>query len=116
MVDCEKDCPGYPSEKCGDKAEGAFGYIALGKKPSGTRGGSKPTSTKEVSSTSSSILSSTSSSERPTSTQEPTVSTTPSTCKYSSRTSLIFSCLPSAHFFFFIFLSLSSFRFVSTFF
>lgn len=46
--DCDKDCPGYPSEKCGSKDGEKFGYIALGKKPSGTRGGDKPTPTKDT--------------------------------------------------------------------
>lgn len=43
---CQKDCPGYPSEKCGDKDEGLYIYIELAGQPSGTAGGgSQPSST-----------------------------------------------------------------------
>ncbi|KAF2751260.1 hypothetical protein M011DRAFT_455299 [Sporormia fimetaria CBS 119925] len=42
--DCNKDCPGYPDEKCGNENEGLFGYVRLDRKPSGTQGGSRPTS------------------------------------------------------------------------
>ena len=41
---CNHPCPGYPYENCGDKAQGLFGYIALGPAPSGTQGGSSSSS------------------------------------------------------------------------
>lgn len=37
---CNENCPGFPTEKCGSSTDGLFGYIALDKAPSGTRGGS----------------------------------------------------------------------------
>jgi len=42
---CSEQCPGYPSELCG--GNGVYGYIALGRNPSGTQGGSSaaPSST-----------------------------------------------------------------------
>ncbi|KAH6625661.1 hypothetical protein C7974DRAFT_377149 [Boeremia exigua] len=48
---CQKDCPGYPTEKCGDVNAGVYIYIQLAGRPSGTAGGggSRPTS-REVSS------------------------------------------------------------------
>lgn len=42
--DCQVKCPGYPSEQCGNEDEGLYAYIDLGNAPSGTVGGSKPTS------------------------------------------------------------------------
>ncbi|CAO2651554.1 Nn.00g041240.m01.CDS01 [Neocucurbitaria sp. VM-36] len=42
---CMVDCPGFPSEKCGDKDKGLYIYIKLDGSPSGTQGGSQPTST-----------------------------------------------------------------------
>ena len=41
---CSVDCPGYPFEKCGDKQQGLYGYIALGPEPAGTQGGSSSSS------------------------------------------------------------------------
>jgi cell wall integrity and stress response component len=40
ISDCQKDCPGYPDEKCGNRDEGLFMYIKMDGKPSGTLGGS----------------------------------------------------------------------------
>lgn len=37
---CNQDCPGFPSEKCGNTDEGLFGYIALNKQPLGVAGAS----------------------------------------------------------------------------
>ncbi|KAF2995562.1 hypothetical protein E8E13_003987 [Curvularia kusanoi] len=48
ISDCQVDCPGYPSEKCGDKDAGLYIYIEGNGQPSGTAGGggsSKPSST-----------------------------------------------------------------------
>ncbi|KAF9691525.1 hypothetical protein EKO04_010400 [Ascochyta lentis] len=43
---CQKDCPGYPDEKCGDKDADLYIYIKLSGQPSGTAGGgSQPSST-----------------------------------------------------------------------
>ena len=39
---CDKDCNGFPSEKCG--GDGFFAYIALEKQPSGTVGAPAPPS------------------------------------------------------------------------
>lgn len=47
ITKCQKDCPGYPTEKCGDKDAGLYIYIEMAGQPSGTAGGgSKPSSTK----------------------------------------------------------------------
>jgi cell wall integrity and stress response component len=40
---CQKDCPGYPPEKCGNKDDGLYIYIEMDGKPSGTLGGSSST-------------------------------------------------------------------------
>lgn len=46
ITDCQKDCPGYPKEKCGDKDAGLYIYIEMSGQPSGTAGGgSQPSST-----------------------------------------------------------------------
>ncbi|KAF3036846.1 hypothetical protein E8E12_007791 [Didymella heteroderae] len=46
ITDCQKDCPGYPNEKCGDKDAGLYIYIEMAGQPSGTAGGgSQPSST-----------------------------------------------------------------------
>lgn len=47
---CQKDCPGFPSEKCGDQDKGLYIYIKLAGQPSGTAGGSSQPSSTEVSS------------------------------------------------------------------
>lgn len=60
--DCSEACPGYPYENCGSASSGLFGYIALGKAPSGTIGASTSTSTTST----------------PTSTTSPTPTTTTS--------------------------------------
>lgn len=51
MSDCQKDCPGFPAEKCGDKDKNLFMYIQMDGKVSGTIGGSQPTSSAEPSKT-----------------------------------------------------------------
>lgn len=42
---CQKDCPGWPDEKCGNKDDKLFIYIEMDGQPSGTAGGSRPSST-----------------------------------------------------------------------
>ncbi|CAI6337364.1 unnamed protein product [Periconia digitata] len=43
--DCGDGCPGYPTEKCGNKDKDLYMYIKLGgTEPSGTQGGLEPTS------------------------------------------------------------------------
>ena len=49
--DCSEACPGYPYENCGSASSGLFGYVALGKAPSGTIGASASTSTTSTSTT-----------------------------------------------------------------
>jgi hypothetical protein len=44
MDDCEVDCPGFPTEKCGNKDKDLFMYIEMDGQVSGTVGGSQPTS------------------------------------------------------------------------
>jgi len=44
MNDCEVDCPGFPTEKCGNKDKDLFMYIEMDGQVSGTIGGSQPTS------------------------------------------------------------------------
>jgi len=51
ISDCQKDCPGFPAEKCGDKDNNLFMYIQMDGKVSGTIGGSEPTSSAEPSKT-----------------------------------------------------------------
>lgn len=43
--DCLVDCPGFPDEKCGNKDKDLFIYVQMDGQPSGTKGGSEPTST-----------------------------------------------------------------------
>lgn len=57
--ECNENCPGFPSEKCGNSAEGLYGYIALGMQASGTQGAAKSTSKSPESSTESSETSTT---------------------------------------------------------
>ncbi|GIZ45314.1 hypothetical protein CKM354_000848700 [Cercospora kikuchii] len=45
VSDCGEDCPGYPSEKCGNRDSGLYGYIALNRSPTSTAGGSRPSPT-----------------------------------------------------------------------
>lgn len=48
---CNKKCSGYPDDTCG--GDGVWGYMALGKDPTGTKGGdnpSPPVTTAQVSS------------------------------------------------------------------
>lgn len=37
---CNSPCPGFPDDKCGNIAQGLYGYFNLGGTPSGTAGGS----------------------------------------------------------------------------
>ena len=68
--ECMVNCPGFPSEKCGDKDKDLFIYIKLDGSPSGTQGAPESTSA-DASSTAAP-----SSSDQPSSTDAPTVSTT----------------------------------------
>ncbi|EMD92761.1 hypothetical protein COCC4DRAFT_139371 [Bipolaris maydis ATCC 48331] len=43
--DCLQDCPGFPDEKCGNKDEDLYIYVEMDGQPSGTEGGSQPSST-----------------------------------------------------------------------
>lgn len=45
VSNCNKNCPGYPDEQCGNPDTGYFGYIALGSTPSGTAGAAVVAST-----------------------------------------------------------------------
>ncbi|XPS80445.1 hypothetical protein M3J09_012398 [Ascochyta lentis] len=65
---CQKDCPGYPDEKCGDKDADLYIYIKLSGQPSGTAGGGS-----QPSSTDATDPSSASPSQRPTSRGRPPV-------------------------------------------
>ena len=44
VADCDVQCPGYPSEDCGNKASDYYGYVALSRAPAGTAGGYSPSS------------------------------------------------------------------------
>lgn len=68
ISECEVDCPGFPSNKCGDRAKGLYMYIALGPDASGTQGAPSSTAV----STAAPLPSST---EEPSSTEAPAVST-----------------------------------------
>ncbi|KAF2767217.1 WSC-domain-containing protein [Teratosphaeria nubilosa] len=76
VSDCDENCPGYPSDKCGNKDQGLYGYIALPNSPSGTQGGSSssPSSTSETASTYTQPVSI--SSDPPSSVTSPRASTT----------------------------------------
>lgn len=65
---CSQACPGYPYENCGSASSGLFGYVALGRAPSGTVGASTSTST------------------TPTSTSTPTSTPTPTPTPSTSNT------------------------------
>ena len=41
---CSDPCPGYPSDTCGNIAQSLYAYFQVGTTPSGTAGGSSPTS------------------------------------------------------------------------
>jgi hypothetical protein len=73
---CQKDCPGYPDEKCGDKDDGLYIYIKLAGQPSGTAGGGSQPSSTDVSSAT--LVPSSAAS--PSSLDATTVSTTMSHC------------------------------------
>lgn len=68
---CSDQCPGYPSETCGNVDQGLFAYFNLGGNPTGTYGGSSPSSSASSSSVS-------------TYTQPATVTVTPSSSGVSS--------------------------------
>ena len=40
---CNEQCPGYPSDECGNVQEGLFGYLSLDQAPSGTAGAASST-------------------------------------------------------------------------
>ncbi|KAA8570018.1 hypothetical protein EYC84_002356 [Monilinia fructicola] len=61
--DCNNPCPGYPDDSCG--GDDTFGYMALTKSPSGTKGATSASSTSTSTSTSSSSAKVTSSSSSP---------------------------------------------------
>ncbi|KAB8298793.1 hypothetical protein EYC80_000967 [Monilinia laxa] len=61
--DCNNPCPGYPDDTCG--GDDTYGYIALTKSPSGTKGATSASSTQTSTSTSSSSAKVTSSSSSP---------------------------------------------------
>ena len=44
MAGCQKNCPGWPAEKCGDADKGLYIYIKMGATPSGTQPPSQSTS------------------------------------------------------------------------
>ncbi|ONH66546.1 Cell wall integrity and stress response component 4 [Cyberlindnera fabianii] len=44
VSDCSENCPGYPSEQCGNQSNNLYGYIEISE-PSSTAGGSSTTTT-----------------------------------------------------------------------
>lgn len=70
---CGAQCPGYPSETCGNVNQGLYAYFNLGGNPTGTFGGSSPSSSAAVSSSSVSTFS-----------QPPIVTVIPSSSGFSS--------------------------------
>ncbi|KAM0716537.1 hypothetical protein Q7P37_007982 [Cladosporium fusiforme] len=90
--DCNQDCPGYPDNKCGNEDSGLYGYIALGKTPSGTAGGgssSQASSTSAAASTSERVSTSTAStsSRRERTSSSPTFSSSTTPVASSSTSS-----------------------------
>lgn len=49
--ECSEECPGYPDDACGNTQKDLFGYMALARKPSGTKGAETTTTTATSSST-----------------------------------------------------------------
>lgn len=45
ISNCNSQCPGFPSDLCGNPEQGMYGYIPLGIAPSGTAGASSSQST-----------------------------------------------------------------------
>lgn len=71
---CNVSCPGYPAENCGSKDKGLYIYIKMAGTPSGTQGGSQPSSTDSAPQSSTRRV--TSSSNPPTTTDQPKTSAT----------------------------------------
>ncbi|KAF2862449.1 hypothetical protein K470DRAFT_212791 [Piedraia hortae CBS 480.64] len=95
LGDCSQNCPGYPSDKCGNKEKGLYGYLKLNKAASGTGGASvSPSSSKASSSdTTTQLITSTSS---PSSTlATTTASPTPSSSSSSSTNDPVILPLPA---------------------
>jgi len=85
--DCNEDCPGFPSDKCGNKEKGLFGYIQLGTASSTDDGESSSTSSTSISSTSSTSTSSTSTTSKSSTSSTSSSSTSPTTTTLSSSSS-----------------------------
>lgn len=49
-ANCNEQCPGYPADTCGNPGRGYFAYFNLGGSPTGTYGGSSPSSSRAPSS------------------------------------------------------------------
>ncbi|KAK4997928.1 hypothetical protein LTR28_013824, partial [Elasticomyces elasticus] len=54
---CNINCPGYPDDHCGNQYANLYGYIALGKAPSGTAGAAPTSATRSAAAASSSAQS-----------------------------------------------------------
>ncbi|KAA8570019.1 hypothetical protein EYC84_002356 [Monilinia fructicola] len=72
--DCNNPCPGYPDDSCG--GDDTFGYMALTKSPSGTKGATSASSTSTSTSTSSSSAKKTTSTSSSISTTSSSTSST----------------------------------------
>lgn len=81
--DCSENCPGYPSEKCGNEDKGLFGYVQLGT-ASSTDGGNDESSSTQQSSTQSSTRTSSSNTQQSTSSSTSPTRTSSSTTTSSS--------------------------------
>lgn len=70
---CMVDCPGFPAEKCGSKDKDLYLYVQMDGQPSGTKGGSQPSSTAAASTKQqqSSTSNKPSTTDTPSKTQEP---------------------------------------------
>ncbi|RMZ67988.1 ER membrane Wsc4 [Pyrenophora seminiperda CCB06] len=73
VSNCQVDCPGFPDEKCGSKKDNLFMYIQMDGKPSGTMGGSQPSSTAAAPTSQTQAATS----QAPTSQQQPSTTPTP---------------------------------------
>ncbi|KAK5077230.1 Cell wall integrity and stress response component 4 [Lithohypha guttulata] len=56
-ANCNEQCPGYPADTCGNPGRGYFAYFNLGGSPTGTYGGSSPSSSRAPSSSTSAQIS-----------------------------------------------------------
>ncbi|KAK0934596.1 hypothetical protein LTR29_013797 [Friedmanniomyces endolithicus] len=104
ISNCNQNCPGYPSEQCGNQSAGLYGYIQLYRHPSGTAGGLASTQASSTPAPSTTTQPSTQQSSTPpatstiqqSSTQQATSSSQPPITSITSASSAPPSSFPSS--------------------